>query len=467
MKIVNALIILVLLAAGCGRKPDAAHEFQRGVAYFQEQKFGKAAAHFERSLSQVATNAQALNFLGVCQLHDDQPAAAVASLQRALSINPNYTTARYNLGLAQLELDHTQEAIAELRQVARASDAPADTAYHLGLAYIRASAWSQADQSLTQYARTTNSVEALHQLGLVNVRLHDYQAAHRHLSRAIEIAPDYAPAYLNLAVIEQTYLKQNSDATAHYQKYLQLAPKSEHRDAVRQALAKLTEPPPAPVAVVTPKPAPPPPPTPVEPPKPTPAPVVEKITPPPAPPPPPPVAVVTPEPVKKTRPPISTAPLRSGSRNRATAYFNKGVQQQQRNNLAAAISAYQDAIQADASFATAYYNLAICYRTANQPDKALDNYELALRANPDYTDARFNYAILLHEQGYTDDAIAQYERIVTANPNDAAAHLSLATIYAQNKATIAKARDQYQTYIRLAPNSPLARDIRRWLEQNR
>jgi Flp pilus assembly protein TadD len=96
----------------------------------------------------------------------------------------------------------------------------------------------------------------------------------------------------------------------------------------------------------------------------------------------------------------------------------------------------------------------------------MENYEMALLAESNYADARFNYAILLQQQGYTDDAVTQLERIVAENPNDGAAHLSLATIYAHDRATVAKARDHYLAFLRLSPNSPAARDIRRWLDQN-
>ena len=54
-----------------------------------------------------------------------------------------------------------------------------------------------------------------------------------------------------------------------------------------------------------------------------------------------------------------------------------------------------------------------------------------------------------------------------SSPNEASAHLSIATLYARDRSTFGKAREHYQTYLKLSPNSPLARDIRRWLDQNR
>ena len=167
------------------------------------------------------------------------------------------------------------------------------------------------------------------------------------------------------------------------------------------------------------------------------------------------------------RSPVALKTLTPGNRTKALAYFNEGVKSQQQGNVANAIAGYGKAITTDPTFAKAYYNLAIAYRNAGQPERAMESYESALVADPRYADARFNYAILLQEQGYSDDAIAQYGKILQANPTDASAHLSVAGLYARDRATVAKAREHYQAFLKLSPNSPLARDIRRWLDQNR
>jgi tetratricopeptide (TPR) repeat protein len=143
------------------------------------------------------------------------------------------------------------------------------------------------------------------------------------------------------------------------------------------------------------------------------------------------------------------------------------VSAQQQGHIANAIASYGKCITTDPAFAKAYFNLAIAYRGAGQPERALENYELALMADPHYADARFNYAILLQEQGYIDDAIVQYAKILQASPNDASAHLSIAGLYARDRASLSKAREHYQAFLKLSPKSPLARDIQRWLDQNR
>jgi tetratricopeptide (TPR) repeat protein len=437
---------LAVVVAGCNRAPK--QHFNKGIAYFKEEKFAKAAAHFEKALAGMQTNASALNFLGVCKLQAGDAEAGAQLLQEALRLDSGYVPARYNLALAHLEGGRAETAIEELRQVAQSGKAPADVEYQLGRAYLRGSAWAQAEQALAKYAKTaTNSAEILNCLGVVSARQREYKQAAQYFERSLAADPKHEAARRNLAFVQRQEAGQKREPPVQPKPVAiaQPAPTPKPPELAKPVVAET----PAPKPPVAPAPAPE-----------QPADLASAKPAPPAAPAPP-----TP-PVKKRRIP-ATATLKAGNRQKAVPFFNDGVKLQQQGNLTGAITAYRKAIAADAAYASAYYNLAIAYREARQPDNALSNYELALIASPEYTDARFNYAILLQEQGYYDDAIAQYERILQMNPNDATAHLSVANLYARDRATQAKAREHYQAFVRLAPDSPLARDIRRWLEQNR
>ena len=415
--------------------------------------------------------------------------AGLRNLQDAVRLDPNYVPARYNLALAQLERGQADDAVANLRQVVSSSAAPADSHYQLGLAYMRVSAWGQAEEAFKRHLQSNpNSTNTLNCLGVVAARKHEFPQAKHWLEQCIATDPRFATAYLNLASLENHQLGQKKEALAHYQAYIDLLPKSQLHEDVRLAMlqihqdlvvaakqpahaveppkpAKPPEQPPSPPVETAqaPKPAAPQPePATSKPATPAPATVVTASAVSAAQPPPPPQP-----PARKVRTPIATKTLKPGNHTRALAYFNEGVALQLQNKPANAVADYTKAITADPAFAKAYYNLAIAYRNAGQTDRALDNYELALIADPNYADARFNYAVLLQEQGYSDDAIAQFERILAGNPNDASTHLSLGNLYSRDRATYARAREHYQAFLKLSPNSPLARDIRRWLDQNR
>lgn len=467
---------------GCSRQSgDPVQDYQRGLAYFQEGKYAKAADLFEAALATATPTAQALNFLGVCQLYTDNPSAAVATFERALALDPSHVPAHFNLGLAKLETGDAAGAITHLRQVDRSEAPPAYTHYYLGEAYSRASAWAQAGEALRAHLRSQPpTADVLNALGVIAVHLKQYNEAEDWFSKALNQDANHAVAHLNLALIADHQFGRKQEAVTHYQSFLNLSPQSAERPQVAAALkaasaqlqARASQPPvttpasppakPAPVTPSPPAPVPAPKPEPVQPVAPAPEPPAVVTAPPtPA----PPAAPPAPTPPRRTA--IVAANLKSGNRGQATAFFNEGVQHQQKGILSAAIAAYDKAIAADPSFAAAYYNRAITYRALGQTESAFTNYELALQANPDYADARFNYAILLQEKGFVTDAIEQYEKLIARNPNDAAAHLSVATLYARDRATLGKAKEHYQAYVRLSPNTALARDIRKWLDQHR
>jgi tetratricopeptide (TPR) repeat protein len=487
-RIYLCLALLTLSVVGCSRQPSG------------EAQFAKAAAHFEGALATMQTNALALNFLGVCQLQEGDSDAGLKNLSDAVRLDPNYGPARYNLALAQLEHGHAEDAIPNLRYLVQSSSGPTDVQYNLGLAYMRASAWGQAEEAFKRYLPSApSSPDTLNCLGVVAARKRDFNQAKRWFEQCIAADPKFATAYLNLASLENHNLGQKKQALTHYEAYLDLLPKSQPREDVRLAMlqinqeltagtkqtARTAESPPKPVKLEPPqtsvteiaqaskptstepesaapkpaKPASPPPaasPTNVVQAQP---PLVKTAV---ANPPPPPVVA----PVKKVRIPIATKKLVTGNHTKALTYFNEGVKAQQQGNIASAIASYGKSIAADPAFAKAYFNLAIAYRGAGQPERAMENYELALMADPRYADARYNYAILLQEQGYTDDAIAQFAKILQSNPNDASAQLSIAGLYARDRASLSRAREHYQAFLKLSPNSPLARDIHRWLDQN-
>ncbi len=484
MRKIFCLAMFAALASSCGRKPSGEEAFARGIAYYKEDKFDKAVPYFEQALTSLQTNALALNFLGVCRLKQGETAAGLTNLQDAVKLDPNYIPARYNLALAELEQGQGEDAVANLRQVSQNSSAPADVHYQLGLAYMRVSAWGQAEEAFKRHLQSNpNSAETLNCLGIVAAHKRELPLSKHYFEQCIAADSKFATAYLNLASLEDHQLAQKKEALAHYETYLELPPKSQPREDVRLAMLQINqelaaetkpggatepsvktnkppEPIPAPPVEIAqaPKPVAPPPTTVV--PKPVvPAPAMIVTATVVSVPPPPPV------PVKKVRIPVAVKVLKPGNRTTATAYYNEGVKYQQ-SQPGTAIADYTRAVAADPTFAKAYYNLGIAYSNAGQPEHAMDNYEMALLADSSYADARFNYAILLQQQGYTDDAVTQLERIVAENPNDAAAHLSLATIYAHDRAYLAKARDHYLVFLRLSPNSPAARDIRRWLDQN-
>ena len=428
----------------CSRSPSK--NFETGVAYFKDEDFGRATSCFEQALKTGIPTSQAWNFLGVCRLQTSDSTGAIVAFSEALRLSAphdaNHDAAQYNLALAHLEAKQPNQAIPLLRQLAQAVNCPPSVHLQLGRAYLQTGEWLKAKQALEKLPES-NTAEIQNDLGVIEAHLGNVFQAKLHLESAAHLDLQHAAARQNLAILKQYYLAPEPV----------VPPKSEEPVA---APAKVVEPPrPAAVAPVR-------------------APVVEAakpVQPAPSPKPvaetPKPVALpVLPKPVVLRRTPGASPAFRAGDRAAAQRFFNDGIAQQQQARLPAAITAYAQAVATDPTFAQAYYNLGIAWRDANQPEKALDNYELALATQADFRDARFNYAILLQQQGYLVDALVQYEKILETNPNEASVRLTAATLYARDPATRAKAHQHYDAYLRLVPNSPMARDISDWLSKN-
>ena len=422
------IIVAVVGATACSRSPSK--NFDTGVAYFKEDDFARAASCFDQAIKTGVPTAQAWNFLGASRLQTGDIEFAIAAFQEALRLDAGHAAARYNLAAAYLEAKQPAQAIPLLRQLAQAANCPPSVHRQLGSAYLQAGEWLKAKQAFEKLS-DTNTAEIQNDLGVIEAHLGNAKQAKTYLETAARLDLQHATARQNLAILEQYYLPK-------------LVAPTKPAEPVA-APAKLPEPPALPAAPLQVLPV-------VETPK-----TVAPLPQPPAP----------PKPVVKRRAPVTTAALKAGDRAAAKTFFNDGIAQQQQTKLPAAIAAYAKAVATDPTFAQAYYNLGIAYRDANQPDKALDNYELALATQPDFRDARFNYAILLQQQGFIVDALAQYEKILEINPNEPAVRLTAATLYARDPATRAKARQHYDAYLRLVPNSPMARDIRDWLEKNK
>jgi len=415
---ISVFVALAVVFWGCSRSPE--QNFQQGIALYQQGNFSKAADVLEQALTKAPPTAQALTFLGVCFAKTGKPDAASRRFNEAIKLDPNYIPARYNLAVLLLEHGQFESAANLLRQIHQHPSAPRDTGAYLAL--------------------------ACNNLAVMAARQRDFPRAEKLLREALAVAPQSPEPAQNLAALKTRVEPPKSAVLPATVTAVATSAAPSHVAVTNMAVE-----PPKPVATTT------------------------TTTPPPA------SAVQTvaaatnstlkpsvavSAPVVKRRAALAPRALSHGDRAQAMIHFNEAVILHQQGRLSDVPALYAKAIAADPSFAQAYYNLAIAYRDLKQTDRALENYELALMADPKFHDARLNYAILLQQQGYTADALDQYEKFLQDNPSNAAVHVTVAGLYATDRATLARARAHYEAYLKLVPNAPHATEIRRWLEQH-
>ena len=114
-------------------------------------------------------------------------------------------------------------ALADLESFSAAHPDLAGPLLTLGLARARAGDEAAAADCFQRATRVCSSCgPAWNELGVLGRRQGRFGDAEQAYLRAIELQPDYAPAYYNLAVLYELYLPRPELALQNYERYLQV-----------------------------------------------------------------------------------------------------------------------------------------------------------------------------------------------------------------------------------------------------
>lgn len=195
-----------------------------GMILQRQAKFSEADKYFDKALKLDPKNADYLTSKGNCQLALGQLDEAIQTFTEALSIDEDHKPARHGLANALLEKNDPEKSIVFFEDlVKRHPDSPAALA-NLGKAYIEARRFQDA---------ITTLLKALE-------KKIDFSLAHTHMGEAFQgmnmldeasechktaLILDPNDIYTHLKAAETSIKrKEIKDATAHYEKLLEIAP---------------------------------------------------------------------------------------------------------------------------------------------------------------------------------------------------------------------------------------------------
>lgn len=467
--------MLVLLAAGCGGDGRNGH-LENGLAELRRGEFD----------------------------------AAAKSLEKAADKHPESATVHCNLGVAYWELGRVTPALASLRRAADLAPDDARPMEFLGQLFTHLERWEDARRVLSQ-ARdiAPGAVRILAARALVEFRDGQPERAREFLSRALRIEPDYPPALYNLAQIHR-YLPEGEDtAKRYFERYLgAVSHEDRHTEAAHAFLDRVAAPPDddaPPTAGDGRRSA---------------AALLAKaraaqaqgdlaatgaaLK-----------AAVAAEPdapeaawemacfvddyrgdseramtlftgfirrfpgdpraadARQRMAELTEAAKQpalaelAGSEGpdpaRASTFFSAGLEQHRAGNWDAAATQYRQALAYNREQLPAALNLGQVLRADGNLRGAIEAFEYALGLKPDMGEARYQLAAALHTRGRLTDAIAQAEKGVAADPEHARTYHLLGRLYlAANRPE--EARRNFERYVQLAPDEPLARRTREWLD---
>ena len=381
---------LALALAGCGRGPL----YERGVEALRNGQDVAARAYLTKAISRhpgSSNNAQAYNLIGVACWRLGEPEQARQNFESSRDLDPTLAVAAYNLGVLNAGSSNRDQALALLHEAALLDPAdprPLEYLAHLSAAEGR---WGEAEDLLTKaLARAPLSSRVLTALALVELRTKDAEAALARLGSAIDVDPDYAPAYLDLAVLSATRFRDEAEAVVWLDKYLALAADAgavTGAEAWRGALAaRLPQQPP------------------------------QEERPPP----------------EVTRPPRTAEPKRAEAeaereaqarrRKEAVAAYNQGTVAHARRQWDAAIRAYRDALEKDPAFDQARINLATALHEAGRDRDAVMELQNVVASQPGHAKAHYLLGMIFSAQEQTrPEAVKHYRIFLKLQPNDPAA----------------------------------------------
>jgi len=148
------------------------------------------------------------------------------------------------------------------------------------------------------------------------------------------------------------------------------------------------------------------------------------------------------------------------------AYLNSGRTELALNN-------FRQATQLKPNLAQAHLLLGSALLKKNLRQEAAESCRLALQLDANSSAARTMLSRILAQNsleylnnGRWDDAQAEIQELLKTDANSAEAHLLLGTVFA-NKKQFAEAADEYEAFLKMAPNSPNAARVRLEIERLR
>ncbi|MGH9717877.1 MAG: tetratricopeptide repeat protein [Candidatus Acidiferrales bacterium] len=133
--------------------------------------------------------------------------------------------------------------------------------------------------------------------------------------------------------------------------------------------------------------------------------------------------------------------------------------------LSDAIGYYREIIELSPDWLEAHINLGVALYQAGELDGARAAFVTAVQLDPWNGICRYNLGCVLEEQGEIDEAIRHLRCAARVLPNHADARFNLALAY-EKRGQRRLARQQWNLYLRHAPNGPWASEARAHLKQD-
>jgi tetratricopeptide (TPR) repeat protein len=229
-------VLISFLWTGC--TPPGPKALLEGKRLMDAGKWEEAIPRLQDATDLLSTNALAWSYLGLAYHQVGRFEQSFKAYQTALKLDHTMVALRFNLGCLHLDMNNLNAAIDELRAFSLLQPSVVDGWVKLGTAQSRARRLDDAEKSFkAALALQARNPEALNGQGMIQAQRHRWQEAVNFFNAAATYETNFAPAFLNSAVIYHQYLNNRPLALQQYRRYLELSP--DGGNEVRAAVAQL------------------------------------------------------------------------------------------------------------------------------------------------------------------------------------------------------------------------------------
>jgi tetratricopeptide (TPR) repeat protein len=163
----------------------------------------------------------------------------ISHLEKAIAIYPDFPEAQLQLGTAYMDAKQWEEAERVLKRASEIAPASPNAFFALGELYLQQKKYPAAETVLRQGLKIENRSWRGHfALGRVYWAKGDVSQAGKQIALTLQLNPDFADAHLLAGNILLRAGKPD-DAKTEFETYLQLEPKGEFANQVKETLAKM------------------------------------------------------------------------------------------------------------------------------------------------------------------------------------------------------------------------------------
>lgn len=229
---------------GCGERTGE-KEYQKALKSWKKGELSRAQGQMEKALRKLTDPSEksvANNQLGLILWKLDKKEQAAERFAESCKLSGELTDANLNLSAAYYRLGKLEDASFCLTTLR--GEKPQNALVHSlsGLVSMERRDWAKATEQLAEGIRINPSDPAAHN-ALALAQLHADNNSEKAIERLKQVTrtyPDYAPAFYNLATINDQWLRNRSEAVIWYRQYMQHEKADKARIATaQQALNRL------------------------------------------------------------------------------------------------------------------------------------------------------------------------------------------------------------------------------------